>query len=131
MPADESLLFLWTVNSKTEFAFKILRKWGFKFQVVITWYKHTGPHLAGLYRSTENCLMAYRGKLDVSTKHPIRTFVDEAAAKHSQKPKKFYAMVLRATKSPRIDIFARKRHNGFTSWGDQVEDSPDILDRFC
>ena len=123
--AEDCLLFLWTVYSKTRFAFDLVERWGFKFYAMLTWYKHDGVCRNGIYNSTEPCLIAYRGKLRASTnnKHPIRLFVDEAGRQHSRKPDKFYRMLAKSTLEPRIDIFARRKHYGFDAWGDQVQET--------
>ena len=129
--AANCILFLWTVHSKTRFAFDLAEQWGFKPYAIITWYKHTGVCRNGIYNSTEPCLIAYRGKLGDCTnnKQPIKLFVDSAFTAHSEKPRKFYQMLAKSTPPPRIDIFARRRHHGFDAWGDQAqEQAPAIMD---
>lgn len=51
----------------------------------------------------------------------IKDIVREKRKKHSQKPDSFYDILKSNTQEPRIDIFARKRHEGFDAYGDQVE----------
>ena len=118
----ETCLFMWTIYSKFKLSLDIIDTWKFKFNSIITWYKHDGPCFKGIYRNTELCLFTYRGKMNLSNKHPLKLHVDSIGTKHSEKPEKFYSMLLKSTPEPRIDIFARKRHIGFDAWGDQVED---------
>lgn len=46
---------------------------------------------------------------------------DGLAREHSRKPDEFYRQLLSATPwARRCDLFARARHEGFESWGDEV-----------
>jgi N6-adenosine-specific RNA methylase IME4 len=121
-------LFLWTTHSKLPVALKILEKWGFKYHVTLVWYKQTGIGINGFYRDTEFILFGYRGKfsIDVGEGNYIKTLIAEKATTHSRKPDRFYAMLVKRTQKPRIDIFARKRHFGFDAYGDQVESQIEI-----
>ena len=127
--AKDSILFLWTIHSKLELSFKILKHWNMKFHVLMSWYKHDGICMHGFCRDIEPCLVAYKGNLkNVTTnKHPLKLNIDSASTRHSEKPTKFYASLLKSTPAPRIDIFARRRHYGFDAYGDQVE--PDTQTR--
>lgn len=45
----------------------------------------------------------------------------EALREHSRKPDSFYEILRTNTPEPRIDIFARYRHFGFDSYGNEVQ----------
>lgn len=124
----ECALFIWIIQKKTPLVFKILEKWGFKFNLVLTWKKNTGIGLKGFYRNSENCIYAYRGKMGVDwgKGNYIKTCFEAPVTRNSEKPDVFYDMIRDRTKEPRIDIFARKRHFGFDAWGDQVENEVQI-----
>jgi N6-adenosine-specific RNA methylase IME4 len=53
--------------------------------------------------------------------HYIPTLITEKLTTHSAKPRLFYTILKDRTLEPRIDIFARKRHEGFEAWGNEVE----------
>lgn len=114
-------LFLWTTKSKLHLSFHLLKAWGFKFNNLIAWNKNDGVCSNGFHNILEFVMYAYRGKSGVDFTNPLKTYFSAKRLKHSQKPDSFYAMLRTRTKEPRIDIFARKRHFGFDSWGDQVE----------
>jgi N6-adenosine-specific RNA methylase IME4 len=40
---------------------------------------------------------------------------------HSRKPDVFYERVAAASPGPRLDMFARERHEGFDSWGNEAD----------
>lgn len=116
-------LFLWVIQKKTPLGFKLLEKWGFKFHCILTWKKNIGPGVSGFYRNSENILYGYRGKMgiDIGEGQYIKTCFESSITKHSEKPNIFYESIRYRTKEPRIDIFSRKKHEGFDSWGDEVE----------
>ena len=114
-------LFLWVVTRKIEFSFELLKSWGFRFVDFITWDKVLGVPVNGFHRKAEWCMYAVKGKKGISKKGKfIPTVITEKRGKHSEKPKLFYDIIKTNTLEPRIDIFARKRHEGFDAWGDQV-----------
>jgi N6-adenosine-specific RNA methylase IME4 len=121
---EECALFIWTIQKKTPFVFKLLEKWGFKFNLILTWKKSSGIGLKGFYRNSETCIYAYRGKMcvDWGKGHYIKTCFEAPVTKNSEKPSIFYESISNRTLEPRIDIFARRRHDGFDAWGDQVEE---------
>ena len=130
---ENSLLFMWTVYSKMRFAFDILEKWGFTFKIVINWNKIHGVTHNGLFRQIEPCLMSCRGSMKnlLNYKRGMPIYVEQKRGRHSEKPSKFYEMLAKYTPEPRIDIFARQRHFGFSAFGDQVEDKPATIESFC
>jgi N6-adenosine-specific RNA methylase IME4 len=114
--ADDSILWLWTTNTFLPDAFQILTTWGFTYRTCLTWGKDfigLGDWLAG---QTEHCLLATKGNYRVSRLNES-TLLTAPKTHHSEKPDKFYEMVINLCPGTRIDMFARKDHNGFTAWG--------------
>jgi site-specific DNA-methyltransferase (adenine-specific) len=118
-------LFMWTTLTKLPIALKIVKAWGFKYHILLTWDKTNGIGLNGFHRKTEHLVYAYRGKMGVDRGkgHYIPTMFTEKLTTHSTKPKKIYEILEQRSKEPRIDIFARRRINGFDAWGDEVDNS--------
>lgn len=116
-------LFMWVTHSKLYSGLKIMEKWGFKYHCLITWDKTNGIGLNGFHRKTELVIYGYRGRMGIDRGKGkyIPTLFTEKLTTHSTKPNLFYDIIKLRTSEPRIDIFARKRHNGFDSWGDEVE----------
>ena len=116
-------LFLWTITSKIPFCFELLKKWGFKYMDFIAWDKEIGVPVNGIYRRAEWVIYAYKKKMGINKSGKfIQTMVREKRGKHSSKPDSFYGMIKNNTQEPRIDIFARKKHEGFVTWGDEAPD---------
>jgi N6-adenosine-specific RNA methylase IME4 len=120
---DDCDLFMWVTHSKLPAGLDIVKKWGFKYHVLMAWDKSGGVCMNGFYRRTELIIYAYRGKMGVNVGEGsyLPTLFRQAKTNHSEKPKIFYELLRGRTREPRIDIFARKRHYGFDAYGDQVE----------
>ncbi len=114
-------LFLWTTHTYLQEAFEIIKAWGFKYHVCITWDKGGGWSVCGFHRRTEFCLYAYKGKMNISqTGKYIPTLITEPKRKHSQKPEIMYKLIEEHTPAPRIELFAREKRNNWASWGNQL-----------
>lgn len=128
--AKEADLFMWVTHTTLPLGLDIVKSWGFKYHCLLTWDKERGLTRFGFHRRTEFVIYAYRGKMGMEQKgKSMNTIFKILYTKHSEKPNLFYQMLCRHTKEPRIDIFARKKHFGFDSWGNQVEE-PDTLEAF-
>ena len=141
--ADTAFLWLWATNSRSrskrlpimEMAFMLVREWGFRYYTTLTWNKGTGPTPFGPYQiTTEHCLFAYRGKFQVpvDAMGKSKTSMNfPPPARHSEKPVEFYDHVRRSFPGPRLDMFARRRHDGFDAWGDEAEAELRYQHRMC
>ena len=116
-------LFMWVTLTKLPIALKIMEKWGFKYHIILVWDKTNGIGLNGFHRKTELVIYGYRGKMGINRGKGkyIPTLFVEKLTTHSTKPNLFYELIKQRTLEPRIDIFARKRHNGFNAYGDEVD----------
>ncbi len=122
LPANEDChIFLWTVQSKIHEAFRLLEAWQLKHICIFTWHKPGGfqPFNLPQYNS-EFVLYARKGAPKFIDTKAFSTCFDAPRGGHSEKPAYFYEMVERVTKGKRLDMFARKQHPGFDSWGNEV-----------
>jgi N6-adenosine-specific RNA methylase IME4 len=125
--ANDSHLYLWTVNRYVEDAFGIARSWGFKYSTLLTWAKNPmGGGLGGAFGiSTEYILFCRRGSLapirrmDTTWFDWQRPFDARGKPMHSGKPGAFYAVVEGVSPGPYLDMFARTNRLGWDSWGNE------------
>lgn len=119
-------LYLWTTNNFLRDAFKVLDAWGFQYITLITWMKDAqglGQYYRGL---TEHCIFARTKKklpfrvIDGKRQQGVTGFF-EPKTEHSAKPAKMREMIERVSYAPRIELFAREKHEGWDVWGDEVE----------
>ena len=114
--ADEHChIYLWTTMSFLPKAFDVLKSWGFKYNCLLTWDKTNGFCPFGFKWTTEFCLFAMR-KLRLK-KIGIKTLFREKHTVHSRKPQTFYNIVQKVSHPPFIEIFARRRRNGWDVFG--------------
>ena len=133
--ADEKcLLFFWSTTGKTqcgkiilEESFKIIKEWGFVYRAMLYWQKNGGipkPFLP--YQTTvEPILFCTRGIAQVPPYGGFKDIFEASRGAHSEKPAKFYQLLRGWTPKPRIDIFARRAHEGFDGWGNEYVGNSD------
>lgn len=123
--ADNSVLWLWSVNALLDDAMGLLRHWGFDYKNTLTWAKtakHGGPSVGmGFWMrgATEHLLLGVKGK-----PKPLRrnqpTWFAAPPTRHSAKPEAAYDLIETLTPGPHLDVFARRQRPGWTCWGDQA-----------
>lgn len=121
--ADEnSVLFLWTIQSYLPKAFSVMENWGFKYQRVITWDKKNGMCLFGFHNRTEFLLFGYRGKIEMYPHRkavPTMFQISSKTLRHSEKPSEI-RKAIEVFGDKRIELFARQRVEGWDCWGNEV-----------
>jgi N6-adenosine-specific RNA methylase IME4 len=125
--ADDAHLYLWTINRYVEAAYTVARAWGFEPSTLLTWAKKPmGGGLGGTYGiSTEHCLFARRGSLKAKmritgTWFPWKREYVNGAPAHSRKPAAFMEMVEAVSPGPYLELFARRKREGWSVWGNEV-----------
>lgn len=128
--ADSSCsLFLWVTMPKLNEVLSVIEKWGFHYKTVaFTWIKtnkNTMGYFMGMGRWTranaELCLLATRGtpsRVDAG----ISQLVVSDVMEHSHKPAIVRERIVQLMGDlPRIELFARRKVEGWDCWGNEVE----------
>lgn len=124
--SENSVLFLWTIHKYIEASFDIMKDWGFRYQRLITWDKKNGMCLFGFHHRTEFILFGYRGKLDMyPSRKAFPCLFSGKSERHSAKPDEFYELA-EPFGEKRIDLFARKKRQGWAVWGNEIESDVDF-----
>jgi N6-adenosine-specific RNA methylase IME4 len=126
---DRSHLYLWVPNALILEGLKVMEAWGFTYKTNLVWYKirqDGGPDGRGVgfyFRNvTELVLFGVRGSL--RTLPPGRSQVNIISSRkreHSRKPDELYDIIERCSSGPYLELFARRRREGWTQWGDELE----------
>jgi N6-adenosine-specific RNA methylase IME4 len=131
----DAWLFLWRVASMPEEALAVVRAWGFTPKAEIVWIKRDPggkctPGMGHYVRNThETCIIATRGKaIPLRLSRRIPSFFEAARPLkpgtkkplHSAKPDKFFALVERLVRGPRVELFARQQRDGWDCYGDEI-----------
>ncbi len=131
MATTDAHLYMWTTNPKLPFSFEIVRAWGFEYKTMLTWVKTTRAgelHRGGMgwfFRgATEHIIFAVKGNKPIPSALRKPNVVLATPTKHSEKPTAFYDLVrgLYPDKERMIDLYGRRKHDRFDSWGNETEE---------
>lgn len=131
----DSALFLWITYPKLEWAFDVIRSWGFEYKTAaFTWVK-TNANSMGLFwgmgyytrSNPELCLLGTRGKPLPRESHDVHSVIMSPVLDHSHKPAIIRERILELFGDlPRIELFARHKVEGWDAWGDEIESDIDL-----
>lgn len=118
---DNAVLFLWVTWPFLEKGFEVIRAWGFKFKTGMVWDKV--KHNFGYYVSvrSELLLICTKGSCTPDIKKLHDNVISIERTNHSEKPETFRQIIDEIyPHGKRIELFARKKTEGWVSWGDQI-----------
>jgi len=123
----DCVLLLWATSPLLPEALRVMRAWGFKFKTIaFVWSKVTviGKEVANLGRWTmgnvELVLLGTRGS-PKRLRRNIRQLVVAERVRHSSKPCAVRGRIEELFGDrPRIELFARRRADGWDAWGNEV-----------
>ena len=129
LAAPRSHLYLWVPNTLLGWGLDVMQAWGFTYKANIVWYKvrkDGGPDGRGVgfyFRNvTEILLFGIKGRM--RTLKPGRTqtnIIVSRKQEHSRKPEQAHKIIEACSPGPFVELFARDRVEGWTTWGDQVD----------
>jgi N6-adenosine-specific RNA methylase IME4 len=123
-------LFMWVTDSHLQQGLDLIKSWGFKYKtIVFIWKKVTNKGNlcanvgAWTMKNAEICLIATRGNMSKHKKRKnIFQLVEAERTKHSRKPDEVRKRIEQLFGDiPRIELFAREKHDGWDVWGNEVE----------
>jgi len=128
--ADENcVLFMWSTYPALPIALKLINKWGFHYRTVaFTWVKKNKISdswfwgMGGWTRANaEICLLATKGN-PVRKSKSVHSVLDDRITNHSEKPESARLRIIELMGDlPRIELFARRKVEGWDCWGNEVE----------
>jgi N6-adenosine-specific RNA methylase IME4 len=129
---EPSHLYLWVPNALIDQGLAVMKAWGFAYKTNIVWRKirkdgkDDGSGVGFYFRNaTELALFGTRGK-SARTLDSGRTQINLISSQkrgHSRKPDELYRIIEQCSKPDYLEIFARRRREGWEQWGNQLETS--------
>jgi N6-adenosine-specific RNA methylase IME4 len=129
LAAPDCLLAMWHVPPMPAEALQVVQAWGFTLKTFkgFCWHKltTTGKDHFGMGNWTransEDCLFATRGKPQRVNKG-VRQMIHAQVREHSRKPDEARERLVELMGDvPRVELFARQKHEGWAVWGNEIE----------
>lgn len=127
--ADDCVLFLWVTFPCLKEGLSVMEAWGFTYKTCgFTWVKRNkraDTFFLGLgfwtRSNAELCLLGTRGRPKRASRS-VPQVCDARIMEHSRKPDEVRERIVRLCGDlPRIELFARERHEGWDCLGDQID----------
>lgn len=120
LAAENSVLFLWTTSPKLFEAKEVIDAWGFTYKSSMIWDKV--KHNVGYYVSVrhEILLICTKGSCLPDSNKLKDSVVTLERTEHSAKPEVFYELIEEMYHGKKIELFARNKRKGWSSWGNQL-----------
>lgn len=119
---DDAVVFLWATSPKQAEAHKVIEAWGFDYRTNMVWVKDKIGMGHYVRQQHEQLLIAKRGNMhtpEESARPPSVVYADRG--KHSEKPEVFYEIIESMYPNSLYgELFARRRRDGWGSWGNQL-----------
>ncbi len=121
MPKN-SVLYLWATAPKLREALSVMSEWGFEYKTHSIWDKE----IIGMgywFRGQHELLMVgVKGKVPPPPQEMrVSSILHERRGKHSKKPETIYEWIEKwYPKQKWIELFARKKRDGWTVWGNEI-----------
>ena len=111
-------IYLWITNRSLPKGFELLKEWGFRYIVCLTWCKPSfgmGNYFRG---STEHILFGVKGSLPLKRKNVGTWFMAKRGkGGHSSKPEEFCKLVESCSPGLYLDYFSRTKRKNWYSYG--------------
>lgn len=143
--ADNSILFMWAIDSMLPEALAVGRAWGFEYKTVAFYWakmrrEGSTRHLlhpepahklfpmgTGYWTRSnpEQCLLFTRGapkRMSAS----VRKLMVAQRREHSRKPDEQYEAIETLVRGPYLELFARHQRPGWVTWGNQTDRFEDV-----
>lgn len=133
--ADDCVLFLWVTFPCLKEGLELIDKWGFTYKTVaFNWVKRNKISDSWFWglgywtrSNSEICLLATKGNPKRISKS-VHQILDDKIQAHSQKPESARTKIVELMGDlPRVELFARNQTEGWDVFGNQVENSIELI----
>ena len=121
--SKNSVLYLWATAPKLPDALKVMEAWGYTYKSCSIWDK-IRPAIGYWWLGRhELLLVGTKGKFSPPKSHQrVGSVFTEKRGRHSHKPDQIRDYITSWTTGlNRLELFAREKHIGWHSWGNEVD----------
>lgn len=136
LASEKCILFLWVTFPMLREGLEVIKAWGFEYKTVaFTWIKANVNNMGFLFgvgyytkSNAEVCLLATKGNAHQLVKdNSISQMIMTPKMPHSRKPAEVRERIVQLLgELPRIELFARKKVEGWDCWGNEVDSDIDL-----
>ena len=127
LAADDCALLLWSVWPELPGALRIIERWGFTYKTAGFIYVKQNRSGEGIFTgmgywtraNTEPCLLATRGS-PTRLAMDVHQVIFAPVGEHSAKPEEARKRIERLLPGPYLELFARSKSEGWTTWGNEI-----------
>jgi N6-adenosine-specific RNA methylase IME4 len=120
LASQDAHLHLWTTNAFLREALDLIGHWGFEYKGFMLWVKPQ-MGIGNYWRvSHEFLLLGTKGKCPFLDRGQM-SWIQVERSEHSKKPDVFRQTVEKVSPGPRIELFAREVHHGWTCHGNEIK----------
>lgn len=122
LAADDCCLFLWVTSEMLHHAPRIMIQWGFEYRTTAFVWRKIGKPGLGFWtrKQTELCLLGVRGS-PTRLSAGVSDLIEAPRGRHSEKPAEVYRKIEQLVPGPYLEMFARRRRDGWDAWGNDPE----------
>jgi len=125
---DDSILFIWCIDSRIPILTTLMKSWGFTFKAVgFVWGKkakttngYNSTFSSYTRKTCEFCFIGTKGKYLIK-KRNVEQLILKSKQEHSRKPDCVRNKIIELCGDlSKIELFARERVKGWDCWGNEV-----------
>jgi len=122
---EDSVLFLWVPSPKLPQGLYVMGEWDFDYKTCMVWIKDKIG--MGYYARQQHELLLIGGRGSLPQPEPEfrpSSIIKAPRTEHSKKPDLTYALIEQMYPDrEKIELFAREKRDGWTSWGNEINES--------
>jgi len=131
----DATLLLWVTMPMLQDGLRVIKAWGFTYKTCAFVWVKLNPSGIGVYSglghwvngNAELVLLANRGH-PLRLRKDIKQIVMAPRGAHSIKPDEVRKRIELLFEPPRIELFARRKHDGWDCWGNEIDSDINIED---
>jgi len=120
---DVAHMYMWATNNHLEDALHVMKSLGFRYVTNIVWVKNRiglGQYARGKH---ELLLFGTKGAKHTVVKkdnNSLPSVIEAKRGAHSSKPEESFIWIESRSFGPYLEMFSRKKREGWTVWGSEV-----------